>query len=477
MENTLNSRQMEQIISSIYDAVIIINHSGIIKNFFISNNNNLFSTSSELINVNISEFLPKTITDSLLQFINLDSPKKTEVHILETISQSTESYNISFSKDPEGIVIKFSKFIPKKGLKNPFSKNDIITKTLDNIPVSIFIKDCGNEYRYLYRNILFSEVINQNIKESTGLTDFELLPIDVAQKFREEDDFLLKNGGSIKFITHERDQNGDLSIKETLKSLITFPDRAPLIVGIVWDITETTKLNNELKLAKELAEKAFEIKSAMLANISHEIRTPLNSIIGFSEILSKSDDQEERNEYYKIVESSNIRLLKLIDDILDISKIDSGMIELKNERIDIFSFLSEISKTMSVNIKQGIDLKICPDQLRFSIYSDQKRLYQVMGNLISNAIKYTNEGYIEIGAKELENNRVEFFVKDTGIGIDINDKNLIFERFRQLDDFNPGAGLGLAICKSIIEKMGGEITYDSQKNIGTTFKFTIPAHG
>jgi len=256
---------------------------------------------------------------------------------------------------------------------------------------------------------------------------------------------------------------------------------------------------NELEKAKEKAEESDRLKSAFLANMSHEIRTPMNGILGFAELLKDRDlSVEDKEEYTKIINELGNDLLQIINDILDISNIEANQVKIEIEECSVNTLLSELymifdsekSKKNKTNIKIRIN-KAFEDKNSY-IYADETRLRQVLSNLISNALKYTNEGQIEIGY-QLINNNLRFYIKDTGIGIPKDKQKIIFERFRQADESrtrkHKGTGLGLAISKRLVELMGGEIWVESEgiENLnifsadkqetsrkGSVFYFTFP---
>lgn len=259
--------------------------------------------------------------------------------------------------------------------------------------------------------------------------------------------------------------------------------------GVITDITEikeNEKLiiqqNKELKIAKEKAEQSDKLKSAFLANMSHEIRTPLNGMLGFAELLKFTDDRKEKLEYIKIINNSGNQLLSIINDIIDISKIEAGEFNIRKTNQDIRSFLRNLYPVFQEIIdrkgKNDIDLKLVLPNEDFSLNTDFRRVEQVLTNLVDNATKFTFSGEIEYGCS-LINDRVRFYVKDTGIGIDSKMQESIFERFRQVDDSMTreigGTGLGLSICRSIIEKLGGKIWVESEINKGSEFIFEMPS--
>ena len=207
--------------------------------------------------------------------------------------------------------------------------------------------------------------------------------------------------------------------------------------------------------------------------MSHEIRTPLNAILGFTDLLTMTDSDEEKEKYKKIVNNSSRLLLKIIDDVLDFSAIESGKFELYRESVSLVSILEAVKNIYSDRQGGEIELRISIPEEDFEFISDQERLKQVFINLINNAFKYTHEGFIDV-ACTLDTDKLLFTVKDTGIGIPDDLKEHIFERFYQVDSFSKGTGLGLSITKTIINQMGGTITVESEHGKGSEFSFSIP---
>jgi PAS domain S-box-containing protein len=252
-------------------------------------------------------------------------------------------------------------------------------------------------------------------------------------------------------------------------------------VGTITDITEIKLFQEEQVRLRKKAEESERLKSAFLANMSHEIRTPMNGILGFTELLLAPDlDSEKKEKYIKIVQKSGLRLLNTVNDIIEFSKIEAGLVSLNMQKTDIKKMLEEIIQFFLLEIKQkGLTLKpyTLPSEEEGSVSIDQNKFNSIVTNLIKNAIKYTKEGSIEIGC-ENKNNQLEFFVRDTGIGIPKDRLKAIFERFMQADIEDKqafqGSGLGLAISKAYLEMMGGQIWVESELGSGSCFHFSLP---
>ena len=246
--------------------------------------------------------------------------------------------------------------------------------------------------------------------------------------------------------------------------------------GIFLPITEQKLLEQNLRNAINKAEESNKLKSAFLANMSHEIRTPLNAIIGFSNLLPTAESEEEAKEYINIIESNNSLLLQLINDILDLAKIEAGILDFSETVFSVNALLDEVvHSAMLRHTNDKVEIlcnKRFPDYI---IRSARSRLMQVFINLLNNSMKFTEEGSICVGYDYLpEEKQLRFFVRDTGIGIPQDKLDNIFGRFTQLNTFVQGTGLGLSICKMIVDKMGGELWVKSEIGKWTCFWFTIP---
>ena len=249
--------------------------------------------------------------------------------------------------------------------------------------------------------------------------------------------------------------------------------RAVKITGLRRDITESKNITEELIVLRDKAEESNRLKSAFLANMSHEIRTPLNAIIGFSELIAQTDDKDEAREYFDLVQTNNELLLRLINDILDLSKIESGHLEFVYTDVDICTIFRQQEQIYRKKLKPGVEL-VCslPDD-SFILRSEKDRLTQVISNFLSNAVKFTSEGFIRMGYEHL-GDRIRCYVSDTGKGIAKENPPKVFVRFAKFDSFVQGTGLGLSICEVIVKHMGGQIGAESELGKGSTFWFTVP---
>lgn len=242
---------------------------------------------------------------------------------------------------------------------------------------------------------------------------------------------------------------------------------------INFDITELKETERMLIGAKEKAEEADRLKSAFLANMSHEIRTPLNAIVGFSSLLEEAEDAEEKHLYATIIEENNKLLLQLISDILDLSKIEAGTFDIIPEQVDAQQLCNELLQSMQVRATEQVEILLAPELPELTFTSDKNRLYQVLLNFVTNALKFTSEGSIVIDYR-INGNEVRFSVQDTGMGIEPEKQEAIFTRFVKLNNFIVGTGLGLPICQSIVTQLGGKIGVESEPGKGSCFWFTHP---
>ena len=251
-------------------------------------------------------------------------------------------------------------------------------------------------------------------------------------------------------------------------------NRPLTLVGSSLVITDRKRMEEELMSAKDRAEESNRLKSAFLANMSHEIRTPLNAIIGFSNILASTEEEQEKQEYINIIESNNTLLLQLISDILDLSKIEAGTLEFSYSNIDLNDMIKEVENITKCRMEgSGVQLIAETPLSSCFIRTEKNRLMQVINNFLTNAIKFTQKGSITFGY-EIRDKMLYFHVTDTGCGIPANKKDSIFGRFVKLNSFAQGTGLGLSICRTIIEHMNGTIGVESEEGKGSTFWFTIP---
>ncbi len=478
-----------KIFENIIDTIAVINNEGIVYNVNPAITQQLGYSPDEIIGHNIAEFIPPEyhqvvfgqvqraflgekyiVVETPLYkknrelmyasvsgvFFNLDNGELVDAIFIRDITshynakhkiiENEKKYRLLFEKSPLGIYVA-----DVKG--NIIDANETLIKLLDSPSVVETKKINIIKYKKLinigYSN-LFKKCIKTGVEQNT----------QVLYKTKWGKDLYLDS-----FLYPIKDNNGKIIY----------------VYAIIRDITSEKRYETKILKAKEKAEQSDRLKTAFLSNMSHEIRTPLNVIIGFSEVLQEDKDLSEnkKNKYLKYINSSSIQLLDLITDILDLSKIQSNQLKFENKEFDVGILLNEIyfiynQKDNNKNITIEKPIKSI-DKIILNV--DKSRVNQVLINLLNNAYKFTEQGKIEFGFK-LKDKYVEFFVKDTGIGIEKKYLKSIFNRFEQTDEGASaqyqGTGLGLAISKGIIKKLGGKIWCESEKGKGSTFYFTIP---
>ena len=244
------------------------------------------------------------------------------------------------------------------------------------------------------------------------------------------------------------------------------------IIGTSQRIDERKELMSSLVAARNKAEESDRLKTAFLANMGHEIRTPLNAIVGFADLLPVVQGEEERNQLISEIQSNNQKLLHIIDGLVSMSKIEAGAKSLLMARVDLNQLLQQMIDTYQPTTNVPISLKCGMDQLL--IESDRDKLFEMIDNLIQNAVKFTAEGSICVGYDLIDDNHVHIWVSDTGKGIAVADQQRIFERFVKLDEYIPGTGLGLSVAKSHAQSLGGKMGVESEVGKGSTFWVDLP---
>ena len=321
----------------------------------------------------------------------------------------------------------------------------------------------------------------RNVGEEEGTPLPEI--IGIHSHFHPEDravmiDFLDKviKGESSKLSRDVRIRRADGNYTWTRVNVLVrnyqLQDNIIEMLCINFDITELKETERMLIGAKEKAEEADRLKSAFLANMSHEIRTPLNAIVGFSSLLEEAEDAEEKHLYATIIEENNKLLLQLISDILDLSKIEAGTFDIIPEQVDAQQLCNELLQSMQVRATEQVEILLAPELPELTFTSDKNRLYQVLLNFVTNALKFTSEGSIVIDYR-INGNEVRFSVQDTGMGIEPEKQEAIFTRFVKLNNFIAGTGLGLPICQSIVTQLGGKIGVESEPGKGSCLRIRL----
>lgn len=323
---------------------------------------------------------------------------------------------------------------------------------------------------------------NRAAVSQTGYSKSQLLKMNIINDLyvpgtgnidMEEWENKTSNGEIITSVEQKKRKDGTVYWTEVLITPIVFLGQNACL-SINRDITARIKSEQDLKLALKKAEESDQLKSAFLASMSHEIRTPLNAIIGFSTIIAEAVNDPELSDFSTMMIKQNDLLLKLVNDILEFAKIESGSLEISYEKFDISELIDDLHYEIKKDIDPGIEFITKTDKDKLIVDSDRDRIKQVYENLILNSLKFTRTGSVSFGFKSSENSELICFVKDTGIGIPKEQQKNIFDRFVKLDVFSQGTGLGLPISKNIIELLGGKIWVESKPEIGSEFYFKFP---
>lgn len=387
----------------------------------------------------------------------------------KALQASQERYQNYFMQSRDGIF--------RIDFDTPLDLNTSIEVQKRNIIEKGFVAECNPSFAAIYGKKNPEELLRQKMSELHNIETVSIY-FDLLEN-------MVINGYHINNVETREVISGDME-QYYLNTLIGIIENKELIRiwGTKTNITQLKVFERELIEAKKAAEESDRLKSAFLANMSHEIRTPLNGIIGFAELLAKNDlNQKQKDKYIKIVKSSNNQLLRIIDDILDISKIDTGQITIQKTAFHLNQLMDDIDAYLNQEILRMDKNLIIECKKHFKdkqdiIFSDRDRVFQIISNLANNAVKFTEEGKITFGYHLNSPSELEFFVCDTGIGISDEIHDAIFNQFQQGEEYMTktygGTGLGLAICKGILDLMDGDIKVKSEIGKGSTFSFTIP---
>lgn len=421
---------------------------------------------------NSSISIPILVRNKIIGSFNLYSGEintfssQEEIELLEKITQ-----NLSFTL--ESILFEEDRKVTQEKIQQ-------LSQAVEQSPVTIIITNTSGTIEYA--NPKFTEVTGYTFDEIIGqnpriLNSGHTLLSEYKNLWQT-----ISNGNEWHGEFHNKKKNGELYWESaSISPIINAQGKTTHYIAIKEDITDKKNIEKELLEAKEHAEESDRLKLVFLANMSHEIRTPMNGILGFTELLKEPKlSGEEQQEYINIIEKSGKRMLNIINDIISISKVESGQVEISlsetnvNDQID---YLNTFFKPEAA--QKGLQLKVAKQlAAKDSIVStDKEKIYAILTNLVKNALKFTDSGSIEFGCVK-KDNTLEFFVKDTGSGISVSQQQLIFERFRQANETltrtHEGSGLGLAISKAYVEMLGGKIWVESEVGKGSTFFFTIP---
>ncbi len=354
---------------------------------------------------------------------------------------------------------------------------------IDRAPSSFIITDKSGIIQYV--NPEFTKITGYEAEEAVGQKTNLLKSGKHDNKFYNKLWDTILKGNEWRGEIINKKKNGQLYWEEvSISSIMDSDNKIAHFVAVKRDISENKLYEKELIKAKEQAEESNRLKSSFLANMSHEIRTPMNGILGFTELISNEKlSGQDRKYYSKLIKSSTNRLLSLLTNIIDFSKITAGIIEIVKENTNLNQLIENILEESQLSLADGsknnVEIKFVKtlEDSQADFISDERRLKQVIVNILDNAIKFTKEGFIEIGYKQVREDVIEIYVKDTGIGIDESQFSRIFESFSQVDESvtreYEGAGLGLSISKGLVNALGGEISVESEKSKGSVFRFTI----
>jgi len=386
----------------------------------------------------------------------------------------------------EGFITDITK--QKNAEKSRKISEEKFQKIFAGAPLGIALVN-STDGMFFEMNTKYCEIAGYSSKQLTKMNWQSIThPDDIQEDLNQ---MKLLNSGEITYFSMEKrfiQPNGSYRWVTLKVAKVDFETEGkPCHLAMIEDITQRKKLTEDLIIAKENAEKSDRIKSTFLASMSHELRTPLNAVIGFSELINKDSNTKDILNFAEIINKSGNNLLALIDDLFDISLIETGDVRIEHQLFSIHSILDEVHSIITseqivlekekIKLKKNIKLK----KLTTILISDQNRIKQILLNLLKNALKFTNSGTIEFGCQEVIINQIpmiKFYVIDSGIGIPLDKQELIFEVFRQVDESQTriygGTGLGLTICKRLINLLGGEIWVESEEGKGSSFYFTIP---
>jgi len=372
----------------------------------------------------------------------------------------------------------------KRKAEKDLVKNELLLRTaLNSLPASFVIYNSDRKIEYV--NDYFLSTFNLTKAQVLGKLEEELFLPEITDKYLPmlQETFQLRQARSLEFL---------LNLKTDTRFLIMHfipivfeTDQIDKVLGISFDITNQKNQEKEIREARTKAEESDRLKSAFLANVSHEIRTPLNAILGFTQMIKRSDMlQEPHSGYLDIVLESGSLLLEIIRQMLEISQLQAGSSNLNLAEFSLNDLCKEIFYLFEENHREKLNKDIvfyypAPGQEKSDlvIFSDREKLYRILHNLISNAFKFTKEGEINFGWQQKTDNQIDFYVRDTGIGIEPDKLKIVFEAFRQVDDSFTrkygGVGLGLAIARSLVRILGGEIFAESTPGHGSVFRFSI----
>jgi len=413
---------------------------------------------------------------ALILFLFAKNHSKTINHAKVLLENKIQDYKVLYEQ------FLFQNNELKKAKDKAQENENFVTSILENIPDMVFVKDVQSGI-FVMVNKAVEDNMGWKRKELIGKCESDLFPEELAKTLLSEFQMVLDT--NIVFQKEESlpTKNGSRVFFTKKVSILDINGHPKFLLGVSEDITAKKEAEKELIEAKERAEESSRLKIAFLQNISHEIRTPMNAICGFSSLMTEPDlSDEQKANYSSIVRSNCDQLLTIITDVLTISSVETKQLKVNIQEVNLNQLMDELThifKSTAKSLSLGFENKTDIPASQAYALTDRTKLTQILSNLVTNALKFTKEGSIEIGCR-IDQNNLAFFVKDTGIGFNPEIKDTIFERFRQAnDDINKkygGTGLGLAISKAFVELLGGQIDVETTLGKGSVFHFTLPYH-
>lgn len=472
------------IVSALPDLLFRISSDGTYLDYYAENNQLLLMAPDKFIGGKVKDLMPDELAKVTQVKINLtlqsEALQQYEYSLEVQGQKKWFDARMTKSGPDEVLVIVRDITVRKQSDLDLAHKTAFIETLLDSVPNPLFYMD--KKGFYLGVNKAYLDFYKLDRQSIIGKRIFDIdSPEDAERNFKS--DQLILEGWEQRQLFERRIKLPNGQVHDVIIAKSPFPDSKGEVgglIGIILDITARKKMELELRDAKERAEESDRLKTAFLNNLSHEIRTPMNAIVGFSSLLGDAFEEDQKNHFVNIINTNAEQLLRIIDDVLAVSRLDSEKIAVEKENISLENLLFMVYNTclpqahkMNLLIKEPeIDAQLPP-----SVLSDGAKIIQVLTGLIDNAIKYTNQGHITFGCKLL-NNRLHFYVADTGIGIREEEQPLIFDRFFRSESAQRNAirgnGLGLSIAKGLVELLDGQIGLNSQEGSGSTFHFDIP---
>lgn len=453
-------------------------YDGIINEFIVDEENPLFQMGQQMLE-NKPKFASRADKAAVYQALKMMRERRDEsftLNIKYKISNLSEwEYatvgGTPFDKDSEGKVTRYLGFHKDTTewarLNEEIDKsNRLLNSFINEIPLGLYVKDIEDDYRYVVANSVLKKMKFLGHSDLLGNSDYDIFDQSTADLFRRQNIEAVSrfNGKSVISRT-EIQKDGEILVYDVIDTVITMSNGHRFLLGIIIDITEKERSRIELEQAKE----SDKLKSAFLANMSHEIRTPLNAIVGFSALLAEAEYEDEKAEFSNIIQTNSNLLLRLIGDILDLSKVEAGMVDFKTERFDMVPYFNELGKSLRQRtINSSVRFIVDNPYSSCIIEFDKGRMAQIITNFVNNALKFTVKGYVKMGYSCVDGG-IRIYVTDTGIGIPKEKHPKVFQRFEKLNEFAQGTGLGLSICKAITEARGGRIGFESEEGKGSTF--------